>query len=317
MASEVLQGGSGYASVGYYNQLVQVDASTVYHSPDFSLDKVGYYPRVPDKGTFRSGLYVDIHPFVNKKFIRSWGMALQPFYFQDSDEVTSSQAIQGKLWIELADQSMIKLGFTRYRDVESDTYYYFFRSLSQKEKDYVFWGRDFFVEVNSDISKPISIRARWENNSQYYFQTHNSGYNIGTKIYVMLKPLSNAFVEAGFENSRFLNSDKELMPISKVGQSDVRLWKLRGRYLFRKNVFLRVFSQYTNGAEDFFRNDSTGFYEYQAWERVSSNVLLGWRFKPGSTFYLAYTEEWDRRYRRQYLSANRIIYFKISYLWSN
>lgn len=316
IAADDLQGGSGYGTAGYYGQLFQMHAYTLYHSPDFSLDKLGFYPKIPDKGTYHNGIYVDVHPLVNKKYIRSWGLSLQPFYFKDSDESASSEAIQSKLWIELADQSMLECGFTRYRDVESDNYYYFFRSLPQKGKDFIFWGRDFFVEVKSDIGKPVSLRARWENNSQYYFQTHNAGFNLGAKIYLMIKPLSNTFFEVGFENSKLLDSEKELMPIEKVGQSDVRIWKFRGRYLLHKNLFARIFFQHTNGAEDFFQNDSTGFYEYQVWKRLSANMLLGWRFKPGSTIYLAYTEEWDRQLSRSYQSANQIFFIKISYLWS-
>jgi hypothetical protein len=107
------------------------------------------------------------------------------------------------------------------------------------------------------------------------------------------------------------------MPNDEVGQSNVKIWSARGRYLFSKNIFTRLFFQHTNGAEDFAVQNGSVLIplQYEVWNRMSANLLLGWRFLPGSTAYVAWTEEWDRRDNPAYQSANRILYFKISYLW--
>jgi len=312
---DVLEGAAGLAEAGYYDQTFRLDGYTLYYSPDFNIDKTGYYPKIPGKGSSRSGIYSDIHPLINTRYIRSWGLSLEPFYFKDFDESTYSGALASTGWLEFSDQTMLKIGYTRYRDVEADNYYYLFRTLPEKGDDLIYWGRDLFAAISTDVGKPVSLRVRWNYDSQYYFQTHTTGYNRGMEGYLLLKPLSNAFIELGFQNRLFLDTDQENMPVEKVGQSNMQIWSLRGRYLFSKNIFSRVFFQHTNGAEEF-TPDSTGFYQYEVWKRMSANVLLGWRFRPGSTVYLAYTEEWDRRNTSNYQSANRILFFKFSYLWS-
>jgi hypothetical protein len=315
--AKVMEGASGFAEAGYYDQLFRLDVYNLYYSRDFDLEKIGYFPKVPEKGHYRNGLYSDIHPLINRKYVRSWGLSLEPFYFKDSDESTYSAALQSKAWLEFADQTMLKVGYTRYRDVEADNYYYYFRTPLKKGDELVYWGRDIFAELTTDIGKPISLIIRWNYDSQYYFQTHTTGFNRGIESYLLLKPVSNAFLELGFQNRKFLDSDDQYMPSELVGQSNVQIWSLRSRYLFSKNIFSRIFFQHTNGAEEFVYNDSIGFYQYQLWKRMSANVLLGWRFKAGSTIYLAYTEEWDRRRTEdRYKSANRILFFKFSYLWS-
>ncbi|RQW07807.1 MAG: hypothetical protein EH225_01025 [Calditrichaeota bacterium] len=155
---------------------------------------------------------------------------------------------------------------------------------------------------------------RWSRNRQYYFQLHDTGYNIGLETSIRIKPLSSANLEIGYQNQRFLDNDMDLMPVNRVGQSDVKIWTFRGRYLITKDIFTRVFYQITNNAENFVQNNS--FFEYEVRDRMSANFLLGWRYSPGSTLYLAYTEEWNERKSQSYISSNRILYIKISYLWS-
>ena len=132
-----------------------------------------------------------------------------------------------------------------------------------------------------------------------------------------LQPSSNLHLELGYKQTRFLDKEKKQIDKQLIGQSDIRIFTLRGRYLFTKNVFTRLFYQFTNGAElpYWIANKNTYQLQYQVWDRMSANLLFGWRYLPGSTLYLVYTEEWDRFPGENFKSSNRILFFKLSYWW--
>ncbi len=312
---EILRGGAGYGQAGYYGHLFRADAYMSAYSPDFNLDNVGFFQKNPGKGRTYGGLYADVHPFFSTGIFRSWGFGLNPEFVQDSDESEPGLAVSSLAWLEFRDQSRIEAGITRYRDTETDLYYFLFRQYPGRELTYV--GTDAYVKVTSDVGKPVSVIIQLSRNRQYYFQLHSTGYNRGLEGYLRMKPLSNAYLEAGFQNKIFLDEDKNLMPIQRFGQPDVKIWSLRARYLVTKDIFTRLFYQITNNAENLYRPDPlTPFYEYQVRDRMSANFLIGWRFRPGSTLYLAYTEEWNEQNSKKFISTNRILYIKLSYLWS-
>lgn len=312
---ETLTGFAGFTSTGYYNYLYRVDIYTSSFTPDFNLDSLGYFPKIPEKGTTQAGLYVDVHPLVNTSILRSWGISLNPAVLKDTDEIEYGAGVISKAWLELRDQSRITLEITRYRDTENDNFYYLFRPLPLA--DLTYWGTQFAVVFKSDFGKPVALHIRADADRQYYFQTHSNGIIRGVETFLRLKPYSNAFLELGFQNRQFLDDEGRFMPNDRVGQSNIKIWSARGRFLFSKNIFTRLFFQHTNGAEDFAtQNGSIPIpLSYEVWNRMSGNLLLGWRFLPGSTAYIAWTEEWDRRNSSSYHSANRILFFKISYLW--
>ena len=199
------------------------------------------------------------------------------------------------------------------RNRKSSTAYWIFRENQGSEL--VYWGSDSYAELTTDVGKPISLYVRGNYDRQYYFQTHDTGYNRGIKASLRLKPLSNLYFEIGHESRQFLNDKGELRSNNKIGQSFAKIYTCRMRYLFTKNLFTRGFFQWTNSADEFIETEE-GFYEYAVWDRISGNVLIGWRFIQGSTAYFAYTEEWDKYETQGFYSANRILFFKISYRWS-
>jgi len=145
---------------------------------------------------------------------------------------------------------------------------------------------------------------------------------MGLTTSLTLKPISNAFFTFSYERRRFLDDSLKLMPRERIGQSDAQVWIAKGRYLFSRDVFSRdvfsrVFLQFTNGAEQYRWVLVNGNYElrYDVFDRLSANVLLGWRFRPLSTMYLVYTDEWDNYNQPRLTSRNRILFFKISYLF--
>jgi hypothetical protein len=305
--------GSGvYAQAGYYGSVFRIDPYFSSFTPDFDLDSLGYFPKIPDKGSTQMGMYTDIHPLVNLSYIRSWGIGLHPILRKDSDEEEYGAGVTTTAWMEFTDQTTLKIGYTRYRDTENDKFYRFFRPV--KKPDLTYWGNQIYLQLDSDFSKPISLRLRVDRDKQYYFQIHSTGYNRGFSAFLTLKPRSNSYFEVGYQNRRFLDNEGDFMSNGLVGQSNVNIWNFRGRYLFTKNVFSRIFLQHTNGAEDFIIVNNQ--LQYEVWKRMGINILFGWRFRPGSKLYLAYTEEWDKRTSVNFLSVNRILFFKLSYLWS-
>ena len=304
------------AQGGFYGSLFRFDGWAISFSPDFNIDYTGYFPKIEGKGSTQIGFYTDLHPLVNKRFVRSWGISLQPILIDDSDETAVGYGIKSTAWIELPDQSEFKLGITRYRDVEADNFSYLFGFPSAKQLE--FWGTETFVIIQTDLGKPISIELKGTLDNQYYFQTHSTGFNRGFEGSLRLKPASNAYFELGYQKRKFLDDDKKFMPDSLIGQSNIQIYTIKGRYLLSRAVFSRFFYQYTNGAEDFVKDEGKIQFpfRYEVWDRMSANFLVGWRFSLGSTLYLAYTEEWDKRQTINFISSNRILYLKLSYLWS-
>ncbi len=300
-------GGAGYGQMGYYGRLFYFDLHALHYTPDFDVNSTGFFPKLPDQGKTQVGLYADIHPLINYPLIRSWGASIAPTFVRDSDEDAAGFGLQSTLWIEASDQSQFKIGFTRYRDVEVN----FFDFTNQL----IYWGRDIFAELNTDPGKIISLYIRWNYDSQYYFQSHTVGFNQGGESSLRFKPLSNAYLEVGYKRRLFLDKNGHQMPIGDVGQSDIQIWTVRARYLLQKNLFSRGFIQYTNGAEKLEISYNPLTLHYEVWDRISANLLLGWRFRPGSTIYLVYTGEWDKT-NGKFHSTNHTFFFKFSYLWS-
>ncbi|MFZ0389444.1 MAG: hypothetical protein WAN36_03220, partial [Calditrichia bacterium] len=311
-----LNGGAAYVQGGHYGSLFWFDAHAYYYEPEFDINKTGFFQNIVGKGQKQLGLYADIHPFLNKRYIRSWGFSLQPTLIRDSDESVNSFGVKTTLWAETPDQSEVSVGFTRYRDVESDLYYlYFGRS---RQPDLAYWGRDYFMQITSDPGKIISGRLNFNWDTHYYYQLHKTGISRGIDGALRLNPLSNAFLEFNYKRQLFLNNNGNELRPENIGQPDFQIYAMRWRYLFSKNIFTRGFFQFTNGAEEFVSVQQNGvnILQYDVWDRLSANLLLGWRFRPGSTLYLAYTQTWDQRFSTDFQSSNRILFFKFSYLWS-
>jgi hypothetical protein len=303
---------NGYAAratLGHYDRKYWFYIDGLLYDEEFDVNGTGFFQKFANKGRRELGTYMEIHPFLNRRLLRSWGISSLQRIYRDTDESGNGFGVQNKLWFEFPDQSRITFGVTYYREVESD--FLGFRP------EYRYDGRDLDVEVGTDIGKPLSGKLALNYSSQYYYQTHTAGKSRGVDASLLVKPLSNWFFELHFENRQFLDDKNKFIPIKQIGQNNIRLFAFRSRYLFTKDIFSRAFVQYSNGAEsvgaEFF---PTGGFRllYSVFDRLSANMLLGWRYYPGSTIYLAYTEEWEGVSRLT--SRNRIFFFKFSYLWS-
>ncbi len=301
---------------GYYGRIFSVDLNMHSYSPKFDIDSTGFFIKIPNKGRTQFAMYMDMHPYVNYGIIRQWGISLTPTAFKDSDESRTAMGIQSSLWAITQKESQLRVGFSRYRDVET---YYLNPYISVPLDEYAYWGTDMFAEVITDRGQPVSLYLKGNYDTQYYFQLHQSGYNVGVETKIRIRPSSNMHLELGYKQTKFLDKEKNQIDKQLIGQSDIRIFTLRGRYLFTKNVFTRLFYQFTNGAEQAYWGNNPVKNQpqlyYQVWDRMSANLLFGWRYLSGSTLYLVYTEEWDRFPGEKFQSGNRILFFKLSYLW--
>ncbi len=319
------KGWAGYGQFGHYDRLFHLNVQAMHFDADFDINGTGFFAKIPQKGRDQVGMYADIHPFLNKKLVRSFRLSTFGNFIKDSDETKPGYGVQNTLFVQLQDLSYLQLGATFYHDVESD-YLYYPDSINgmppaapMQQLEYS--GRDLMIKIQTDQGKALSAFLKWNFDTQYYFQTHTTGYNRRLDVGVRIQPISNGFLEFEYKRTQFLDQNLRELPLDRYGQTDVHLYILKGRYLFTKNIFSRFFIQYTNNADTIV----WGGFDYEkwrflptfiVWDRLSANVLLGWRFLPGSTIYLAYTEEWDNRFTAKLKSANRIVFFKFSYLWS-
>ncbi len=308
-------GGDGNAArftLGHYDQTFLFYLDGYFYDADFEVNGTGFFWKLPDKGHQQWTLYAETHPIVNRRFLRSWGLSAGLGYIRETLEQNPSVGVNNRFWLEFPDQSRIEFAVANYQDVETDY-------RAQPFKDIVYRGTDVRLSLQTDIGKPVSLRLTLSQNRQYYFQTYSTGYDRGLLASVMVKPLSNTFFELSFERRMFLDDRFRYMPMEAIGQNDAQVWIFRGRYLFTRDVFARIFAQYTNGAEFYeYVQDASGDYylRYTVFDRISANILLGWRFTPLSAAYLVYTEEWNNFRRAQLGSRNRILFFKLSYLFS-
>lgn len=316
-SDEERNGAASRVTLSHYDQKYWFYVDGFFYEPDFEVNGTGFFQKLPNKGHKDLGIYLEMHPFVNKRVLRSWGISSLQRIYRDSDESEDGYGIQNRLWFEFRDQSKITFSVTHYRDVESDYLSNFgFRSFT----DLTYNGRDLSVEVSTDEGKVLSGKLTLSQESQYYFQIHKTGFSRRIRTSMLIKPISNWFFELNYENRQFLDDNGDFLPIERIGQNDIRIFSFRTRYLFTKNIFSRAFVQHTNGAEkDPFDIEliEPGVFapRYTVFDRLSANVLLGWRYNPGSTIYLVYTEEWDNFASPDLTSRNRVFFFKFSYLW--
>ena len=305
------EGSAGTAVLSHFDRLYTFYLQGYYYEPEFEVNGTGFFPKLPHNGYREATAFVQIHPLINRRVVRRWGLSSLARIYKNTRDRGTSYGDQSQLFIEFPDQSRVTLSATFYQDVEFD--------LLERFNQIRYNGRDLSLEIQTDRGKPLALRLRLNDDSQYYFQTHTVGFNRGLEGELLFKPISNGFLRFGYQLRQFLDASRKLMPVEKVGQSNVRLFTLRARYLLSRDLFTRFFAQYTNAAESvsfFVNNQNLPELKYSVFNRLSANVLLGWRYQPGSTIYLAYTQEWDDSDSSQFRSRNRIFFLKFSYLWS-
>ncbi len=314
------EGFAGYAQFGHYDQRYHLNFQAMHYDPEFDINGTGFFQKLSTKGKDQFGLYGDIHPFLNRSFARLYRLSTNLLYIRDTGETLPAFGVQNLFYLETQNLSYLELGFNIYREVETDLLRdYFDPTTFHNQLEY--WGRDFSAKVGTDEGRTLSIELKANYDTQYYYQTHSVGNNKGLEGSLRFQPISNGFLELEYKQHWLIGRNKKILPVLTYGQTEIELWTVRTRYLLTRNLFSRAFVQYTNAADSIDYGQPTIVPDrwdlniYPA-HRLSANFMLGWRFRPGSTFYLAYTEEWDTRTTVHLQTKNRIVFAKLSYYWS-
>jgi len=176
----------------------------------------------------------------------------------------------------------------------------FYRRRRAVELTDVFITSDygFFLETNSAL--PISGELDLSQGDFYNFARQSVGQQRQMTLAGTLRPQSNFTIEIDGSYAQSLAAS---------GKIDGRFLasSLRLTYLFRRNLFLRVFGQVGR--------ERTNYDWIQSQKDYLVSLLFGWEYKPKSHLFLAYNEDWQTEKRVMKL-GNRVAVLKVSYLWN-
>ena len=156
----------------------------------------------------------------------------------------------------------------------------------------------FFLETNSAL--PISGQLDLGQGDFYNFARQSVGQQRQMTLAGTLRPQSNFTIEIDGGYAQSLAASREID--GRFLASSLRL-----TYLFRRNLFLRIFGQVGR--------ERTNYDRIQSQKNYLVSLLFGWEYKPKSHLFLAYIEVWQTETGVMKL-GNRVAVLKVSYLWN-
>ena len=164
----------------------------------------------------------------------------------------------------------------------------------------IFGANYFAVSVDTNRAKPIAGRLRFNVADYYNFDQQAVGLQRGISLANTVRPWSNFTIDLRGSFAQSLDSRRVIDGRFLVGS-------LRVTYLFTRNTFLRGFTQAAR--------ERTAFERSQVTESYLLSLLFGWEYSPKSNFFVGYNEGWRTAGERLRLE-NRVIVFKVGYLWN-
>ena len=159
-------------------------------------------------------------------------------------------------------------------------------------------GYEFSLLTNT--SRPVSVGLDAGIGNYFNFSRQAVGKQRLLALSTTIRPQSNFTIdlESGYALS-----------LTQAEVIDGRYFtsSLRVTYLFTRDLFLRVFAQ--AGRE------RTTFDQIETEENYLVSTLFGWEYSPKSHIFLAYNEDWRTDEGELHL-GDRVIVFKVSYLWN-
>ena len=159
-------------------------------------------------------------------------------------------------------------------------------------------GYEFSLLTNT--SRPVSVGLDAGIGNYFNFSRQAVGKQRLLALSTTIRPQSNFTIdlESGYALS-----------LTQADVIDGRYFtsSLRVTYLFTRDIFLRVFTQ--AGRE------RTTFDQIETEENYLVSTLFGWEYSPKSHIFLAYNEDW-RTDEGELQLGDRVIVFKVSYLWN-
>ena len=134
----------------------------------------------------------------------------------------------------------------------------------------------------------------------YNFARQSVGIKRQMSLGVIWRPVSNLAFELDNSYAQSLTSTQKIDGRFFAGS-------FRSTYLFRRDLFLRVFAQMGHNQINYFQTEIEQNYLV--------SFLLGWEYNPKSNLFLAYNENWRTKKKGLEL-GDRVIVMKISYLWN-
>ena len=159
-------------------------------------------------------------------------------------------------------------------------------------------GYEFSLLTNT--SRPVSVGLDAGIGNYFNFSRQAVGKQRLLALSTTIRPQSNFTID--LESGYALSLTQEDVIDGRYFTSSLRV-----TYLFTRDLFLRVFTQ--AGRE------RTTFDQIETNENYLVSTLFGWEYSPKSHIFLAYNEDWHTDEGELQL-GDRVIVFKVSYLWN-
>ena len=164
----------------------------------------------------------------------------------------------------------------------------------------VFIANNYGFSLETNGALPISGEVDLSLGGFYNFAQQGVGRQCQMALGITLRPRSNCTIEI---NSNYAQS------LTLYNRIDGRFFasSLRLTYLFRRDLFLRIFGQIGKERRNYGKIENLRDYLV--------SFLFGWEHSPKSHLFLAYNENW-RTEKVTVGLENRVMVLKISYLWN-
>lgn len=164
----------------------------------------------------------------------------------------------------------------------------------------IFTTDGYELSLLTNTSRPISIGLDAGIGNYFNFSRQAVGKQRLLALSTTIRPRSNFTID--LESGYALSLTQDDVIDGRYFTSSLRV-----TYLFTRDLFLRVFTQ--AGRE------RTAFGRIETEENYLVSTLFGWEYSPKSHIFLAYNEDWQTDEGELQL-GDRVVVFKISYLWN-
>ena len=164
----------------------------------------------------------------------------------------------------------------------------------------VFTANNYGFSLETNSALPISGQIDLSQGGFYNFVRQSIGRQRQVVLDSTLRPKINCTIEINSNYAQSLTTFKKI---------DGRFFtsSLRLTYLFRRDLFLRVFGQ--------IGQERSNYDQIQTLRNYLFSLLFGWEHSPKSHLFVAYNEDW-RNEEVGVRLGNRVVVFKVSYLWN-
>jgi len=232
-----------------------------------------------------TGLYRNLY---NETYFTNWATTNPQLNLaKDFDYNVLAWDIRARLGIDFSESVWddIDISYLRYRSVE----------LTE-----IYTADQFGFSLETSNAYPLAGYADLVYGDYYNFARQIVGIKRQMSLGVIWRPVSNLAFELDSSYAQSLTSTQKIDGQFFAGS-------FRTTYLFRRDLFLRVFAQMGHNQINYLKTEIEQNYLV--------SFLLGWEYNPKSNLFLAYNENWETKKKGLEL-GDRVIVMKISYLWN-